>query len=363
MKRILPILIFTLTAFTTLIAQPAYINEFHYDDNGATDTDERIEVAIPNPGNYYNNLYIFLYNGSDKMVYGSAIQYYGSGALADSFSVTGGKLYVYNYTINSESIQNGAPDGIALVADYGLGTEKVLQFLSYEGTFTAIGGPANGMLSTSIVKSESNSTPIGYSLQFNRTTQGWDAPATNTFGALNTNQTTLPLRFISFTAQNRRDVNYLTWQTAEEKNVSHFEIQRSLDARDFRTIGRVDANELRERVNTYSYTDRRPAAGMNYYRIVGVDHDGTTTTSRLATARVGRTGLGVHATVQGQISSPDLTGDALLSVYDTQGRMVFTHAMNGAATIQLPEDIQNGVYLMVLTSGQDVATEKMILQR
>ncbi len=175
--------------------------------------------------------------------------------------------------------------------------------------------------------------------------------------------TVLPLNFISFSALNRQTVNYLNWQTAEEENVSHFEIQRSTDARDFRTIGRVDANELRERVNSYSYTDRRPEAGMNYYRIIGVDYDGLTTTSRLATARVGRTGLGVHATVQGQISSPDLSGDAVLTVYDTQGRMVFTHAMNGTAMVQLPEDIQNGVYLMVLSSGQDVATEKMILQR
>jgi hypothetical protein len=173
----------------------------------------------------------------------------------------------------------------------------------------------------------------------------------------------LPLNFIKIEAFNRASANYLTWQTADEKNVDHFEIQRSVDAREFRSIGRLDASELRERVNTYSYTDLRPEAGMNYYRIIGVDHDGTTTTSRLATARVGRTGLGVHVTVQGLISSQDLSGDALLSVYDVQGRMVFTHAMNGVATVQLPEDIQNGIYLMVLSSGQDVATEKMILQR
>jgi hypothetical protein len=46
--------------------------------------------------------------------------------------------------------KNGSPDGIALVNPSG----KVIQFLSYEGSFTATNGPALGMTSTDIGVSE-----------------------------------------------------------------------------------------------------------------------------------------------------------------------------------------------------------------
>ena len=50
------------------------------------------------------------------------------------------------------------PDGIALVN----ASSVVVQFLSYGGTFTAVNGPANGMLSTDIGVSENGSgTPVG----------------------------------------------------------------------------------------------------------------------------------------------------------------------------------------------------------
>ena len=53
-------------------------------------------------------------------------------------------------------IQNGSPDGIALVNG-----STVLEFISYEGTFTATNGPATGMTSTDVGVSEPTSSPVG----------------------------------------------------------------------------------------------------------------------------------------------------------------------------------------------------------
>lgn len=64
----------------------------------------------------------------------------------------------------TNGIQNGSPDGIALVN----GT-TVVQFLSYEGTFAAVDGPASDMTSVDIGVSEPGSTPIGFSLQLRGT--------------------------------------------------------------------------------------------------------------------------------------------------------------------------------------------------
>jgi hypothetical protein len=42
---------------------------------------------------------------------------------------------------------------------------KVIQFLSYEGSFTATNGPANGMTSTDIGITEESNAAVGSSLQ------------------------------------------------------------------------------------------------------------------------------------------------------------------------------------------------------
>lgn len=65
----------------------------------------------------------------------------------------------------ANGIHNGAPDGVALVDPAG----SVRQFLSYEGTFKAVGGPANGLASTDIAVAESGSETAGQSLQLRGT--------------------------------------------------------------------------------------------------------------------------------------------------------------------------------------------------
>jgi hypothetical protein len=88
-----------------------------------------------------------------------------------------------------DGIQNGAPDGVALVQ-----SGVVIQFLSYEGVMTAVGGPAAGMTSVNIGVSESNtSTSNGYSLQIIGTgthysAYTWTGPVTNSYGLLNIGQ-------------------------------------------------------------------------------------------------------------------------------------------------------------------------------
>jgi hypothetical protein len=56
-------------------------------------------------------------------------------------------------SVLAAGLQNGSPDGIALVDNFG----RVIQFLSYEGPMTATSGPAAGMTSTDIGVEEANS--------------------------------------------------------------------------------------------------------------------------------------------------------------------------------------------------------------
>lgn len=152
-------------------ARPIHISEIHY-DNVSGDVGEGIELTGP-AGADLTGWRLVLYNGSGGAPYDTTTL---SGTLDASCGAEGTRVVTYP----PNGIQNGSPDGVALVNASGALTE----FLSYEGTLTAVGGPADGMTSTDIGVSETSSTPVGESLQRNGF-GGWNPPAPNTFGACN----------------------------------------------------------------------------------------------------------------------------------------------------------------------------------
>ena len=154
-----------------------FINELHYDNDG-TDTGEFVEVAGP-AGTDLSTYQLVLYNGSGGAVYDTTSL---AGTLPDEAGTGVGAVA---FTYPSNGIQNGAPDGIALIHD-----GAVVEFLSYEGSFTAVGGPADGLVSTDIGVAEGGSTPVGASLQLIGDTAPftWTGPVAESPGALNDGQ-------------------------------------------------------------------------------------------------------------------------------------------------------------------------------
>lgn len=134
-----------------------FINEFHYDNTG-TDDGEFVEIAVaPDFAGSLEDISVVLYNGDNAQ---SGVPY-GSYAL-NTFTqgpTTPSEHRLYYRVFNSNGIQNGPRDGFAVV---NTTTSQVLQFISYEGVFTASTGPAAGMTSTDIGVSQNNIEPIGF---------------------------------------------------------------------------------------------------------------------------------------------------------------------------------------------------------
>lgn len=129
-----------------------FVSEFHYDNVGK-DRGEAVEVEGP-ASTALTGYQLFFYNGQDGEVY-RRIDLEG---LTSSEPGGRGTLVL---RLPTNGIQNGSPDGISLVDPKG----KVVEFLSYEGTFTARTGPAKGLRSADIGASQPGDTPPGSSLQ------------------------------------------------------------------------------------------------------------------------------------------------------------------------------------------------------
>lgn len=90
-----------------------------------------------------------------------------------------------------------------------------------------------------------------------------------------------PVLLSSFSAQKEAQTALLSWSTAEEVNSDRFEVEHSLNGKNWRMIGRVAARGNSNDKQWYSFTDVNPANGSNLYRLRMVDRDGTFDYSRV----------------------------------------------------------------------------------
>lgn len=86
----------------------------------------------------------------------------------------------------------------------------------------------------------------------------------------------LPVDLMYFKANLKDDYAELIWATAMEENNSHFEIQRSLDGRNFEQIAEEPGNGNSMNIIQYKYQDVDIPIQNNpiYYRLKQVDFDG-----------------------------------------------------------------------------------------
>ena len=186
------------TSTATLTNNVVFINEIHYDNSGI-DAGEGVEIAGP-AGTDLSCYDVVFYNGAGGAVYSTLTL---SGTIDNEGCGYGAVWFA------QAAIQNGAPDGMALVNTNGCvgpcDNDDVVQFLSYEGSFTATDGPANGMTSTDIGVDQEPAPAAGNTIQLlgGGTIYSdfyWEDPTASSLGTINTGQDFCPATQLTFTS-------------------------------------------------------------------------------------------------------------------------------------------------------------------
>ena len=180
----------------------------------------------------------------------------------------------------------------------------------------------------------------------------------------NDDNTPLPLDWVSFTVTYSNGKSNLVWETVNEINVSHFDIEHSLDGESFDMIGNLNANN-KTSPNTYSYTHQSPVQGINYYRLKQVDFDGAYDYSwvRYVAVIEGKISYIIYPNpAQNQVT---ITADAVITgearMIDLEGKIVWTGAFRG--TSQLDVDMANfkdGIYQLVINTPAGTVYKKVV---
>jgi hypothetical protein len=170
----------------------------------------------------------------------------------------------------------------------------------------------------------------------------------------------LPVNFITITAKKNDNNVDIKWAVADEINVDHYEIERSSDGRNFKTIGSVYAGKK----NVYSYTDGQVPNGPALYRVKNVDIDGRFKYSTIIRVNFSKTielrAFPSPATNQVTIEYPTLSATGKFTVATIDGRTVkMLNAVQGTNQTSIDlTGLKSGMYIVRFDNGSG-KTESM----
>lgn len=138
-------------------------------------------------------------------------------------------------------------------------------------------------------------------------------------------QSALPVTLIAFETVKLEQAVKLSWKTSSETNSDFFEIQRSHNAKDWKSLGRVEsAGDSKGQIG-YDYTDIGPLGGNNYYRLKMVDRDGTFAFSQIKMVEWNVNALTVYpnpAVDRLEMDAKDWSKVASVKILNAEGRIV-----------------------------------------
>lgn len=154
------------------------------------------------------------------------------------------------------------------------------------------------------------------------------------------------------------------WVTANEINVTHFNIQRSSNGIDFYNINKIAAKN--ESYNEYSFTDVQPLNGKNIYRLEVVDKDGKITYSKTLqiTLNIKPEALNIYPNPAKNVVNVIGKNIQQISIIDFTGRTLIQQNFNNANNLKLNiENLSKGIYLLKVEDVKgNMQTKKLIVE-
>ncbi len=173
----------------------------------------------------------------------------------------------------------------------------------------------------------------------------------------NPNNSPLPVVYKNFSVRKEATTDVVEWTTTNERNSKLFNVQRSNDGQYFETLGTVISQSQNGNSGlelNYSFIDRDPQLGHNYYRLEQVDIDNNTSLSKVIDIIWGAEGstVSIYPNPAKDIINIDLatknSSQVEIKILDMSGRIVkstIANTTNGLnhLTISL-NDIASGIY-------------------
>jgi unsaturated rhamnogalacturonyl hydrolase len=179
----------------------------------------------------------------------------------------------------------------------------------------------------------------------------------------------LPIHFVSFTAQQKSGSVKLSWENGDDSQVEYYEIQRSNNAIKFETIGSLPSNKG----SVYQFVDANPLKGTVYYRIktiglVEKEVYSNTISIRANSARTGGLTVYPNPIQNGQLQfvwSPEAEGTYQIVLINALGLAVKQEWVSGAEGVKSElwdvSRLAKGVYFLTVRKNDSIIDRKTVI--
>jgi hypothetical protein len=187
--------------------------------------------------------------------------------------------------------------------------------------------------------------------------------------------TTLPVELISFSGEIDSKTINLFWQTASELNNEKFEIESSINGREFNKIGQIEGSGTTLEQKKYKFNIENPIYGLSYYRLKQIDYDGQFEYSKVISLNF----KGKNEEVGEFYPNPSKSGLVNLdytsqnddkisvSVFDMTGKLVVNQTQrisNGNNNLSFDfSDLNTGIYTVKIGDERNPVHRKLIIEK
>lgn len=182
----------------------------------------------------------------------------------------------------------------------------------------------------------------------------------------------LPAEIIQFNAKPiDNQLIRLNWTTAQEVNVNHYEIERSIDGAHFASIGMVNAAGNATAITSYDFNDLNVQAGIiYYYRVKSVDENKSVQYSDIRKSQLMHISNQLKVSVYPNpanntlsIHAPNLTVPATIQINSLLGESLLTVTMDKSNMVLNLNQIPTGLYLLKIDYNGKNQSQKLVIQK
>jgi len=187
-------------------------------------------------------------------------------------------------------------------------------------------------------------------------------------------KSTLPVHLISFQGNmNKNNKVTLNWMVADNETVKHFEVERSLNGKDFITVGVVFASEKFGTEN-YMFYETPANSDKVMYRLKMIDKSHDIDYSRILifqTKSAGTSGIKIYSNpVKDKLTFSYFSNTNQVigvRVYDIAGKTLMSQKVNSAEgnnmlSLSLNSTFNAGIYVVEVSNGADRQVAKFVKQ-
>ncbi len=183
----------------------------------------------------------------------------------------------------------------------------------------------------------------------------------------------LATKLLSFDAKRQDNVVNLEWKSAEETGIYAYVLERSQDNNSWLPVDTIQAKN-ENGVFGYSYTDQHPLPGQSFYRLRLVESAGMNRFSvvksvsfKLIPAEISIAPNPAKDKVLISFSAM-VSGEVSITLLNVQGRTMLLNKQQvtsgtNQVTLQLPDNIPSGTYMIRLESNGDQQYKKIIVSK